>query len=315
MICLLLWNNSVQAQTFFESATGDGVINFAKQTSGETSQFKLGLSTSAISYQYNYTGGNLAARNYSIFSFEISAKPNDNSLATFVKQGQLQPGFKLNAAIGHRWKLGVSPFQALDIYGKPQFSFDSYDIYDSTRVVSGQDPVYKARKATYGGSLLVNYVFMPGPFNIYLGGELNLLSGNNSDALADGNVETITSYPGSATKILATDITAVKKGQLTQLTTMPLKIDFMLDPGLVVSKADPTNNMTIGFFGYYRGDVHIDAPINRIGLGICFLGNSDPSKIYTSLGFELPTWGKGVSADDQKTNKGLVFATIGYTIK
>ncbi len=308
-------SQSATAQTFFESAKGDGAINFARLESGVTSQFKLGLATSALSYSYNYVGGNLAAKNKWLAAFSVSAKPDDNSLGSFIKSGQLQPGFTLTGSIGRRMRLSKNPFQLLDIYFKPQYGLDAFNVYDATRAASGEDPVFKARESTYGGNILVNYAFFPGGINLYLGGQLGLLKGNNVDALDDGSVATQAPYAGTTTKVLETDVKAVKVGQLSRQTLMPLKFDLVVDPNIVLAKGDTTNNLKLGFFSYYRSDVHINAPINRSGLGICFLSKSDPSKIFTSIGFEFPTWGSGVTADAQKTNKGLVFATIGYTIK
>lgn len=308
--------HAAHAQTFFESATGDGAINFARAESGVTSQFKLGLATSALSYSWNYVGDNLAAKKKWLAAFSISAKPDDQSLGTFIKSGQLQPGFTLTGSAGRRMRLSAAPLQVFDIYFKPQYSLDAFNVYDAARATGGQDAVYKARESTYGGNVLINYAVFPGGINCYLGAQLGLLSGNNVAALDDGSVATEAPYAGTPTKILQTDVKAVKVGTLSRQTQMPFKFDLIIDPNTVLAgKKDTTSNLKLGYFAYYRSDVHIDAPIDRLGIGICFLNKKDPSKIFTSIGYEFPTWGSGVTADAQKTNKGLVFATIGYTIK
>lgn len=305
------------AQTFFETAKGDGILSFqnAAVKKNVLSQLKLDLSNSAVGYGYYYNKGKSTSTVRFIMNVEVKAKPDDNSLATFVKNGQLQPGFSISSALGMRILPSGNVFQVIDLYVKPEFDFNNYTIYDSTRMASAQDPVYKVNKSTVGGNFLLNYLISPCKVNIFFGAQLGVLAGDNLDDLAKGTVQTLTTYPGSATKFLATDVQEVKKGQLKDQTTMPLKLDLVFDPGLQIQKAADGTTMRLGFFGYYRSDVHIAAPTDRLGLGLCFLDAKDPSKIFTSIGYELAAWGSGVSAEMQKTNKGIVFATIGYSIK
>lgn len=308
---ILIYNGKVSAQTFFETAKGDGIINFSGADKKYQSQIKADLTSTALAYGWNYQQISATSKQRLLVNFTAKVKPNDNGSASFINEGKLQSGFNLTGAVGTRFILPGNVFKVLDISFKPEYTYSTFTIYDATRTANGQEPVYKQGKGSFAGNLLVNYLFTPGGFNVYLGAQLGLNFTNNSDDLTKANIETLEPYPGSTTKFVASNVKAVLKGQLENVTTAPLKFDMIFDSGVTLSKSA---GMRLGFMGYYRTDIKMDLLKNRIGAGICFLDKANPSKVFTSFGFEFPTFGKGVTTDDQKTNKGAVFASIGYTI-
>lgn len=317
--CLILLSASqLFAQTFFETAKGDGIIDLNSGKKTANSQIKLDLTSSAVGFNWNYAQGNSIQDKRWLFNFTVKAKPDDNGFASIAQAGKFQTGISATGAAGLRFfpstKSDSAKFSVIDIYIKPEYSFNIFTIYDSAHTAPVLDPVYKAHKNSYGANFLLNYITSSGRFNFFTGAQLGLKRSNNVDDLTDANVQTLQPYPGSASKVLAYDIKEVKKGQLKDVTLAPLKLDLIIDPRLKLSKAKD-NSFSLAFFGYYRTDLKADLVKQRIGTGICFLDVTNPSKIFTSIGFEFPTFGSGVTADDKKTNKGIVFATIGYTIK
>jgi hypothetical protein len=297
------------AQTFFETAEDDGIISFS---TNRVSQLKLNMSSTAISYGFNYLAGDATDKKRFIINVQVKAKPNDNGMAVLLKTGNLQPGLIINSAIGGRIR-DVLPgfFNAFDLYVKPTFALNGFTMYDSLRGVSGEDPVYKATKGTFGANLLLNGVLSPGSVNFFFGIQYGSYWTSNGDNLPDGSVQIVTPYAGSSTKYLFRDAVEVKYGQLESVTKNPFKVDLIFDPALKLNDKDKTN-IRLGFFGYYRTDGMEKK--YRSGFGICFLDATDPSRIFSSLGYELPAFGEDVTEKAKMEDKGQVFFTIGYSI-
>ena len=85
----------------------------------------------------------------------------------------------------------------------------------------------------------------------------------------------------------------------------------VFDPNIKINNSAATN-IKLGLFAYYRTDLK-DAK-HRNGLGFCFIDSQNPSKIYTSFGYELPTYGSAVKSENRKKDKGVIFISIGLTI-
>jgi hypothetical protein len=305
--------SSVNSQTFFESAKDDGIIVFSSK---RISQVKLNFSSTAITYGYYYVGGKAIDKRRFLFTGEVKAKPNDEGIATLAKEGRLQPGIKGNIGIGHRFNRNLvipQNWGVLDIYLKTEYNFNAYTIYDSTRVISSLKPLYKTNKSSLGINFLLNYATAIGKTNLFFGGQIGLNATNNADDLSKGNIQTIQSYSGSLTQFVIKDIEEAKIGQLTNSTKAPLKLDLIFDPGLQLNNEDKTN-ILLGMFGYFRSDVKDNDPKQRIGFGLCLLDAQNPSRVFSSIGYELPKFGKGVTNDDKEKDKGVVFVSIGYSI-
>jgi len=304
-LCASLQSNG---QTFFETADGDGVIAIRSST---LSQIKLSLSSTSISYGY-YHLSNKAKGNSGgfIFNGELKAKPNDDGLATLIKNGKLQPGFGVSGAIGYRFNNVGHIWNVLDFYIKPEYAFDAYSIYDTTRKATNLDPLYKTNKGSFGLSLIANYGTSIGKkWNLFLGARLKMNSTTNADDMDKITIQTVSQYPNSTTQTVFSNIEEAKMGTLQRVTKYPLAVDLVLDPGLNVGKAG--TNTRLAAFTYFRSDGKENT--YRTGFGICLIDKQNPTKVYTSIGYELPTYGKGVKAEDKEKDKGTVFATVGYT--
>ena len=283
---------AINAQTFFETAKDDGIVNF---TTKSLTQLKLNLSSTAVGLGYNYVGGKTVDKTRLLFNGEFKIKPNDDGIATLVKNGELQPGLKVNTAIGVRIVEPIKAFfSAFDFYIKPTYILNGYTIYDSVRGSTGADPVYDINKHSFGLNLLVNGVLAPGRVNIFFGVQYGKNWTNNGEDLDKGTVQTITSYAGSPLQSLITNQKDVKYGVLKNLNKSPLKIDLIFDPRIKLNHSDKTN-IDLGIFGYYRTDGA--SKKYRSGFGVCFLNDKDPSKIFASLGYELPGFGNDVTAE------------------
>ena len=299
---------SAIAQTFFETAKDDGIIAF-KDTG--LSQIKINPTSTAISYGYYYLNGKATASTRFILNVEVKAKPNDDGLATLVKTGNLQPGVQANIAAGIRINDPFkSFFSVFDIYVKPSFQLDGLSIYDTSRIKGGQEAFYKTNKASFGLNGLINILLSPGPVNIFIGLQKGPQCTNNSDDMDKGTLQVAQPALGGSNQTLFSDSKEVKVGQLSNVTKSPFKADLIFDPRIHFGRGG--TNMELGFFGYYRTDGKLKK--YREGFGICFLNGTNPSKIFSSAGYELPTYGSDVNAADRKVNKGQVFFTIGFSI-
>jgi hypothetical protein len=301
-------SSSLKGQTLFESAKDDGIIAFSKE---RISQIKINLSSTAITYGYYYVSGNSIYANKLLINGEFKAKPNDNGIATIAKEGKLQPSIQGNLSIGDRFNDVLLPknWTVLDVYLKGEYRYNEYSIFDSTRI-NVSDAFYKINKNTFNLNLLLNFGIALGKTNLFAGGQIGISKTNNSDDLDKGSVEKIQNY---SSYYLIKDVEEVKIGQLKNITKYPLKIDMLFDPGLQLNSNDKTNTR-LGIFGYYRTDVNIDKPKNRLGFGICLIDSQNPSRIFSSLGFELPKFGSGVTKTEKEKDYGIVFVSIGYTI-
>ncbi len=307
LILIFLGSHSF-AQTFFETAKDDAIINL--RSTKEISQFKLNLTSTAISYGYYHTSGKAISKGKLLTSFEIKAKPNEDGITTLVKTGNLQPGLKLNGAIGYRISdIFKNMWSPLDISFKPEYSLTGYTIYDGSLGSLGN--VYEVNKSTVNLNFLVNFGVALGQTNLFLGFQTGPNFTNNISDLDDGTVQTIAPVTGSTTQQLFSDVKTVKVGKPENLTKTPIKIDVLFDPNIRINLNVGTN-VKLGFFAYNRTDGKLDK--NRRGLGICFLNSQDPSKVFTTIGYEFPVVGKDVTDAVRKNDKGLVFFSIGYTI-
>ena len=297
-------------QTLFQTAKSDAIITFRTDVES-LSQLKLNVGSSTLGYGYYYTRVSDKGKGI-LINLELNAKPQDG-VAAIVKEGRIQPGIGVNGAIGYRMAFAEGVFNMLDLYLKPEYSFNSYSIYDVDRTVAGKDALYKTTRSTYGGNLLVNYAIAPGRFNIYIGAQLGLLSSNNAEDLSKASIQTVETYPGSPNKSVISNVREVRKGQLQDKTLVPLKFDLVFDTGIELFKMQKSGTR-LGTFGYYRTDLKEALPRNRIGVGLSFLDKQNPSKILTSIGYELPAFGSGVSTEERMADKGIVFVSVGFTV-
>lgn len=305
-----LYIGEAKSQTFFETAEGEGNIFFRQ---GTVSQFKVNLASTTITYGYYFAKGESTSPRKLIGLFEVKAEPNDDGVATLLKEGNFQPGLQLNGALGIRFNdnLPGKTFSILDIYFKPDFQLNSYTLYDITRLARGEAPKYTDTRVQFGGSLLINYLTSPGKTNLYAGVEAGIRSSNNADDLDDGSLQTLQPVPGAANQFLRNGIEEVKLGELKRTTAIPLKIDMVFDLGMKLNK-NATTGIRLGLFGYYRSNLKVNK--NRIGMGICLLNAKDPSKIFTSFGYEFAGFGSDIKDDTREKDKGIVFVSIGYSI-
>lgn len=300
---------SVKGQTFFESAEGEGVIAFRKET---VSQIKLNLSSTSITYGYYYVGGQAVDPIKFLFTGEIKAKPNDDGIATLVKTGKLQPGLQINGAIGIRLNdiLLDNSWTVLDIYLKPEYKLNQYNLFDSLRINNNEKPLYKTTKNSLGGKILLNLgASIFNTSNIFLGIESGIISSTNEEDLDEITIQTTQPYPGLSNKQIVSDIEVARRGSLQNVTKVPLKLDVVFDPNFKLNNNDATN-IKLGAFGYFRTELKEDKNKNRVGFGLCLLSTQDPSRIFSSLGYEIPIFGEGVE-NNQKNDKGIVFASMG----
>lgn len=312
ILVLIFICSSVKSQTLFESAKDDGIISYCND---KVSQIKINLSSTAIKYGYYYVGGAPADKSRLLISGEVKAKPNDDGIATLAKEGKLQPGIQGNLSLGHRFNDVLLPnnWDFLDIYVKGEYHFNTYSLFDSTRIVNAIDPLYKTNRNTFGVNVLLNFGTALGKTNIFGGGQVGVSNTNNADDLDKGNVEVIQNYSNSSNHYLIKDIEEVKIGQLKNVTKYPLKFDLVFDPGLPLNNNDKTN-IRLGVFGYYRSNIKNDNPKNRAGIGFCLIDAQNPSRIFSSIGYEFPKFGSGVTQAEKIKDKGIVFVSIGYTI-
>lgn len=299
---------SAGAQTLFETAEGEGVIQFRQK---KISQIKLNLSSTSITYGFYNISGNAASQTPRfLFSTELKLKPNEDGIATLVKTGEFAPGLKLNTSFGFRFRsLFESFFSPLDLYIKPQYSLNGYTIYDTTRKAQGEEMKYKATRSGLDVLIGFNSVLSPGVFNFFIGAEIGVKRGTNADDLEKGSFQKVEAVPGSVTEIILRDVEEVKIGVLERRTTHPLKLDLIMDPGFRFGKGSTVRPAP---FGYYRR--HLDEKKYRYGMGLCLVSDKDPSRIFTSFGYEFPVAGDGVKAEDRKRDKGVVFVSVGYSI-
>jgi len=307
-ILFMFVNTVVNAQTFFETAKDDGIISFSNRK--KLSQIKVSPSSTAASFGYYFIKS--PSQSGLIGNLEAKAKPNEQGMAVLVKTGDLQPGLQLNGALGYRLYNAIDKFfSAFDFYIRPSYKLDGYSILDTLRAVSGSEAFYKTNKSSFALNGLMNVLLSPGKTNLYIGVQYGLNWTNNGDDLDDISIQTIHPYPGSATQTFFTDIKQAKSGVLRNVTSHPLKADLIIDPGI---KLDNNKEATVrlGFFGYYRTNGYEKK--YREGLGICFLNEANPGKIFSSIGYELPTHGPDVKIENRRKDKGMVFVTIGYAI-
>lgn len=295
-------SNEIVSQTFFESADAEGVISFRNEKN--VSQVKLNMASTAITYGYYFISGDNTKRNRFMVNTEVKLKPNEDGMATLVKLGKVQPGVKVNASLGYRRFLDGS-FKVFDIYLKPEYSITEHTILDTTRISKGETSLYKRMAHSYGGNLVINFgAALFTNANIYIGVQAGILSTTNASDLAKGTFQNRIPVSDSASAYALSDAEQIKIGTLKSVTNRPLKVDLVFDSGLELWSIG-TSPVRLGFFGYYRG--FIGQEKNRVGAGLCFLNKQDPSKIFTSIGYELP---ENFGVD----SKGLVFATIGFSI-
>lgn len=312
LFAFLLICSFAKSQTLFETAKDDGIISFGKET---FSQIKLNLTSSTITYGYYYQGGHSWSKRRPLISGEVKAKPNDDGIATLVEEGTFQPGFQGNLSFGCRFNDVLFPdyWSVLDVYVKGEYKYNAYSIFDSTKMINALEPFYKTSRSTYSVNLLMNIGASFGKTNAYGGFQAGINKTNNADDLAEGKVEALQNYSSASNHYLVSDVEDVKIGQLKNITRYPLKFDLVFDPGLVLNTKEKTN-IRLGFLGYYRSNINDPTPKKRVGFGLCFIDDKNPSKIFTSLGYELPMFGHGVTQAEKLKDKGIVFASIGYTI-
>lgn len=309
-VCLVVTANlNLKGQTLFESSDDDGIIAL---TTNEkvVHQIKYNPSSSNIKYGYYFSSGK-PNNKYLLRGFlETKFKPNDDGIATLVKKGTLQPGVGFNGAIGLRLNdiISENNWSVLDFYIKPNFSLAKTTFFDSTRTGSGQDLVYEETHNSYGVGGLVNAGFTLSRFNVFLGIEQSVRNSNNISSLNDGKVMNIQSITGSVSSNLITEETSVKIGALEDATQAPFKIDLMLDFGWSIGTSE--SDFRPALFGYFRSDWNDPKKQQKFGLGISLVGNKNPSKVFSLIGYEFPDQGPNRKNDDQ----GIVFASIGYSI-
>lgn len=322
IIAAFLISISSHGQTFFETADDDGIINLADKK--RVSQIKLSPSSTSIAYGYNYASGGMNSNYKFVINGNIKVKPNEEGIAILAEEGKLQPGVKGDFSTGIRFNDNFfdNNWSILDLSFKTEYEFNYYSIVDATRIDQNLDPYYKKSKNSYGLNVLANYGMAIGKIQTFLGFQIGYLSTNNGDDLPDGSYQTHTQY---GENYLVSDAKQVKIGTLKDIEKYPVKLDFILDTGLYLGKQEiavedkeneeeegSVSNIKLGFFSYYRTDLKVDKPVQRLGFGLCFLDNQNPSKIFSSIGYELPKFGSGIAEDND--DKGIVFLSIGYTI-
>ncbi len=303
--------NAADAQTFFDTAEGDGIISFSNS---KLHQVKMNFSSSAFTYGYYYRSGSVSDTHRFLLQAEAGFKPGDDGIVKVIESGKANPGASLKTAIGIRFNDVLFPnnWSVLDLYFKPEYTLSQYTIYDTTQLLKGEKPQYDKTKHSLGLNGLLNYGMALGKSNLYLGVQYGVYFSDNTDTLSSVTLQTVKPVPGQSNQFVFSDSKEAKSGTFENVTKQPLKVDVMVDPSIPLNKKDSTNVM-LGFFGYWRTDLHYNTGKNRVAFGICLIKAEDPSKIFTSLGFELPIFGSGLTSEERKDNKGMLFATIGYT--
>jgi hypothetical protein len=311
-----------ECQTFFETAKDDGVIAF-RPTSGKTdptttntiSQFKISPTSTAITYGFYGFVGDHADNRLFIYNIEAKVRPNSDGIAALIRSGKLQSGIGLNGAFGVRFNDNIfeNRLFILDIYLKPEYSYTRQTIYDSTRFSNGKEALYKADKHYFGINLLLNALFTVGPCNVFLGAQVGHRTSDNVDDLADVTIQSTNQFIGQPYTQVKSSIITAKEGIYKNVNTMPFKFDIMLDTQVKIAETD-SSNISLGVFSYFRNDLRYNKHQYRVGFGLCLLNAENPSKVFTSLGYELPMFGKEVDEENSKGDKGIVFVSIGYTI-
>jgi hypothetical protein len=310
-LCCLVATHVAHTQTLFESADGSGVLSFSAD---RVSQIKASLSSTAITYGFYGINGDASKPKRWIYQAEAKVKPNDDGVATLLNSGKLQPGVGLSGAVGYRWNdaLFKNNWSVLDVYFKPEYAYTQYSMYDTTRLVTGDEAQYKKPKHTLGANILVNFGVSFDKSNLFMGFQLGVYGSDNTDTLSDVTIQTLT--PAGGKQVIASDVEELKKGTFQNATKQPLKFDLVFDPNLKLKNGDDRTTMKLGFFGYWRTDLTYQPGKNRVGVGLCLLGSANPSKVFSSIGFEFPKFGSGLTAKEHENKKGIAFASIGYTI-
>ncbi len=307
---LVYFLTPASAQTFFETAAGDGVI--IGIDSQDIYQVKVTSSSSSLSAGLYKKRGLATAPVQTLFNATFKIKPNDDGVATLFKKGKIEPGINVSVAGGIRLNdcLGTPYFTALDIYIKPAYRYSSAKLFDSVRASNGQSPIYDTAIHSIGGDLLVNFCMSPEHVNLFFGAQIGVLSTTNIEDLDEVSVQTIRPVTGNTNNYVLSDIKKGKIGKVERITTAPLKIDMIVDPQIHLFGSG-TTNATMGFLGYFRREFGKEKPTSRIGLGVCLLNARNPSKVFSSIGYEFPEIG---GDDPAKFVNGTVFMSIGYTI-
>ncbi len=313
IIVLLLVSLAVHAQTFFEAADGTGVLAFRNK---KTSQIRFNLTEKLLTYGYYYSDSSIINPKKRLMSIEVKLKPNDDGIATLIEKNKLQPGFQLNGSYGLRFRRGFfrNRFDILDIYLKAEYKLNNLTIYDSTQLGIAQEPISNSLKSTGDIKLILNYVISIGKANIWLGVESGYQRGNNLGDLSDIQIQNTNNYPNDSTRIITFDIKEAKKGPLQSVNKIPLNVDFIFDPQIKpkIFGIDKTD-ITPALFGYLRTDMKYQPEKYKLGIGICFLNEKNPSKVITSIGYQLPIFGNGIGQEKTKEDKGIFFASIGFS--
>ena len=296
------------SQTFFESAEGEGVISIRNST---VSQFKFNLNSTSITFGYYYIGPKTTDPGGFILNLEAKAKPNNQGIATLVKTGKLQPGIKVSPAFGYRWKRLLHNWSVLDLYIKPEYSYNGYSIFDTLRLQTNEDPYYKVNKSSFAINAVLNFGFAVSRSNVFIGAQIGRNWDYNADDLDNITLQTLTLYPNSSSRYVFSDIEEAKAGHLEKLNKTPFAADLVIDPGLELGSS-PGDNTKLGAFTYFRSNGA--GKKYRSGFGLCLLSQQNPSKIFTSLGYELPAYGAGVTPGNRKKDNGVVFLSVGYSI-
>jgi hypothetical protein len=307
-LLLLIFNVSSYSQTFFESAEGEGVISIRNST---VSQFKFNLNSTSITFGYYYIGPKTTEPGGFILNLEAKAKPNNQGIATLVKTGKLQPGIKFSSALGYRWKRLLQNWSVLDLYIKPEYSYNGYTIFDTLRQQTNEEPFYRVNKSSFAINAVINFGFAVSSYNVFIGAQVGRYWDYNADELDDVTLQTLTLYPNSTSRYVFSDIEEAKAGHLEKRNKTPFAADLVVDPGLELGNS-PGDNTKLGAFTYFRSNGTGNR--YRNGFGLCLLSQQNPSKIYTSLGYELPAYGKGVTPGNRKKDNGVVFVSVGYSI-
>lgn len=312
MVAIFMIGHFSYAQTFFEAADGTGVMSFSKT---QVSQLKASLSSTSITYGFYGMSKNATADKRFIYQAEAKVKPNDDGIGTILKGGKLQPSVGVNGAIGYRLNdvLFENNWSVLDIYVKPEYTFTTYTLYDTTRIAGGEKAQYEKRKHTLGANILVNFGVSFSKTNLFVGAQLGVYGSDNTDSLKDVTLQSMRPT-ATAGQFVVSDTEEAKKGIYQNATKQPFKLDVVFDPNLKLKNGDDRTTMKLGLFGYWRTDFSYVAGRNRIGAGLCLLGSSNPSRIFSSIGYEFPKFGNGLTDDDRTDNKGVAFASIGFTI-
>jgi hypothetical protein len=201
----------------------------------------------------------------------------------------------------------------IDVYAKPELYYTSHRIYDTTRVEQGLNALYSQKKVYAGVNFLVNSAFsIFQTCNVFLGVQIGWKASSNVDDLNDVTIQTTSQFIGQPGTQVRSDEMSAKEGVYENVNTTPFKVDLIFDTGHKLGTEDGTNNR-VGIFTYFRNDLRYNKNQNRLGVGLCLLNNRDPSKVFLSLGYELPMFGKGVGSD-ASNDLGIVFTSIGYKI-